>query len=103
MYDRRIYAGYSGVIAKYTSFPDSTDISCSGISPAIIDASIKTYMRTPVSSMPNIESIIESPVGRSPKPADFRRQDPDAWNPVISHLRIKGPIARNPEPAIGRT
>jgi hypothetical protein len=95
-----IYPGDSCIIPEPAILPFSSIIAASRISPAVVNSSIKSYVGTPIAPMPNIHSIVESPIRRSPEPADLWRKYPYAGNPIISHLRIKSPVSGYPKPTI---
>jgi hypothetical protein len=102
MHDGSVDAGDSHIISEDAAFPNSADITCSRVSPSIIYTAIKTNIRSPIAAMPYVDSVIESPIRRGPEPTDLGWHNPDTRNPVIPQLRVIGPVARSPQPAVDR-
>lgn len=88
MNHRDVYVIHGAVIAKRAIVPVRAVISAARITKSVVDAAIKSDMRTPVSVMKKVASTIESPVGRGPKRADERRHHPSPWYPVIALRRV---------------
>jgi hypothetical protein len=79
-----IYVGYRRVIGEGTAIPVTTVIPLSGISKTIIHAAIKADMRSPVSVIQAIASVVKAPVRRRPQSSGPGSNHPDAGSPVIA-------------------
>jgi hypothetical protein len=90
-----IHAIDGGVVAEVVMVPIAAIIAISGVSKAVIDATVEPDMQAPESVVEAIPSPIESPVARSPQSAHIRRCNPASWNPVITH-RAPRPVAWGP-------
>jgi hypothetical protein len=53
------------------------------IAEAVVDASVETNCRSPVTGVPDIETIVPPPIARGPEQA-YWSDDPSAGNPVIA-------------------
>lgn len=63
---RRVDPGYRRVIPEMTTVPLATDISRADIPATIIDPTIKSYMRAPITCMPEIGTAGPSPITGRP-------------------------------------
>src|SRR4029077_10992640 len=94
----RIYARHSGVVLEVVSTPSAAPVAISGVAITVINASIKTDSRSPVTSVKHVSAVVPAPPWRSPKYAHCRRCNPGARNPII----IPGiitiiPVTRSPD------
>ena len=87
------YMPYSSIISKSATFPSSTIKAVSTITVSIAYATIKTYMRPPIASVPIISVICKTPIAGSPKEAYFRSNYPYPRYPIIP-IRGVSPVAR---------
>jgi hypothetical protein len=98
MHHRDVYIVYRTVIEKLAVLPTSTFEAFAEVPESIVDPSIETNLRTPVSFSENKTATTPAPVSRGPEKADFRRQHPGARNPIIiAEVVIIGPVPGHPE------
>jgi hypothetical protein len=55
---------------------------------AIVNTSIITYVRSPITMMISIISITKPPITRSPPKSMMRRPYPHTWYPIIISIVI---------------
>jgi hypothetical protein len=61
-----IYPYNSSVIPEMVAVPSSASKTITTVAVAIVNAAIKTYMRSPVAHMEPIRSTFITPIGRRP-------------------------------------
>src|SRR6202167_345750 len=93
--DRGINVRYRPVVVNPALIPVSTVISTSRVSKAIIDAAVETDVRTPITRVPMVISVIVAPPGWRRKRTYRRSHDPGAGNPIITGVRV-APRTRRP-------
>src|ERR1035437_144881 len=86
------------VVIKISTTPASAFIAVTGITVAVVDATVKAYLRTPVSGMPDVGVFAPSPVARRPQKADLRGKHPGSRYPKIAIGAVR-PIAGSPDVA----
>ena len=94
-----IHIGDVAIIIQAAIAPVRPVVTAPRISKSIIDAAIKTDMRTPVPGVPQIISVVVIPVRRRPQCIHPRRQHPRARHPVIAAICVT-PVARRPVIAV---
>ena len=93
---RLIHIIHGTVVVERTVVPISSGVADPDIAETIVDATIKSDLRAPVASMPDINTVAPTPVSRGPKRSDERREHPGAGYPIIA-LGSVGPIAWSPD------
>jgi hypothetical protein len=88
MYYGSVYTYYSGVVAETASFPSAASIAMAAITIAIVNATIKAYMRPPVAGVKSVYATGIAPVSRRPVKAGVWWGYPDPWYPVIAAFVI---------------
>jgi hypothetical protein len=86
VHNRDVYVGDGAVVAKVPAIPISALIAVAGVAKAVINPTIKSDMRTPVSVMPEVGTLAPSPVAGSPEESRFRCFYPGARHPVVAVL-----------------
>ena len=87
---------YCCVITETVSAPAASVKSVTPIAVTIVNATIKTYMRSPVTCVKTIIAIIITPIWRSPVQTRIRWCYPNPRYPIIAIIIIIGPIAGLP-------
>ena len=64
--DRSIHAHHSGVVREAVSAPFAAHKADAHVAEAIVDAAVKSNVRTPISDMPTVHSADEAPIPRGP-------------------------------------
>ena len=90
------------VVVEMATFPSSAFVTMTEVTMSIVDAAVKSDLRSPVAGIEGVSSAIPRPIGRSPQISDFRCEHPGARNPIII-FPIPRPISRGPDIAITRT
>jgi hypothetical protein len=93
---RSVYPHYCCVITEPAAIPSAATITIAAITVAIINASIKAYMRPPISNMEAVITTGITPVRRRPVKAGVRRGHPHAGHPIITICIIIRPITGLP-------
>src|ERR1043166_1582462 len=71
-----IYIVYGAVIEKVIAFPAPAFVAVAGIAPSIIDATIKTYARSPIPFMKYESHSAPAPITRCPEETGLGGQHP---------------------------
>jgi hypothetical protein len=93
---RLIHIIHGTVVIERTVVPISSGVADPDIAETIVDATIKSDLRAPVASMPDINTVAPTPISRGPKRSDERREHPGAGYPIIAVGSV-GPIAGSPD------
>jgi hypothetical protein len=93
---RSVYPYHCCVITEPIAIPSAAAVTIATITVAIINASIKAYMRPPISYMEAIITTHVTPVRRRPVKAGVRRGHPHAGYPVITIRIIVSPVTGLP-------
>jgi hypothetical protein len=99
--DRRIHVPHRCVIPKDVAVPSAAVETGAIIAVAIVNASVISDVRTPITAVPKIVAIRKSPVTRSPKVSRLRNLNPRAGDPKITVLSV-APVAGTPKITLGR-
>ena len=99
--DGLVHVRYSGVVLEVVSIPSSAPIAISGVAVTVINAAVKTDMRSPVTLVKDIRAVVPAPPCRGPKQTDGRRSNPHPRHPIISV--VIPPVSRSPNVALGRS
>jgi len=94
-----VNVGHATVVIISVALPIPAEKSGAGVTKAIIDAAVETDVRSPIATIPNVETVIPAPVARSPKHSDGSKH-PSARNPVVAIVVIPSPVARRPDIAL---
>ncbi len=93
--DGPVHVHHGGVIRELTTAPFATDKADAHVTEAIVDAAIVSDVRTPISGVEDIHTIVEAPVGRRPQCSLIWSRDPCTRNPVVAVIAIS-PVAWHP-------
>jgi hypothetical protein len=99
---RRIYICDRAVIEIFATLPVASKEAHTGIPETIVNPAVKANGRSPISRVPNVKVVLESPVSGRPEKSYFRWEDPRSWNPEVAAIAVR-PIARHPDVAWLRT
>ena len=99
--DRLVHVGHSGVVREPVSIPASAPIAISGVAVTVVNAAVKTDMRSPVTLVKDVRTVVPAPPRRGPKHTDGRGLNPHAGHPII--IAVIPPISRSPNVALGRS
>jgi hypothetical protein len=103
VYYGSVYTYNSSVVTETVSVPPATPITMTAIAVAIINATIKAYMRPPVAGIKSVYTAGIAPVSRSPVKAGIWWGHPYTGHPVVTaFVIIIGPVTRLPYIAINR-
>src|SRR6267143_610818 len=80
------------VIDKCVPSPLPAEKADAGVAKAVVDATVKADVRTPVAAVPNVESIIPTPVARSPEHPNGGEYQ-GSRHPVIAIVVIPTPVS----------
>lgn len=98
----RANAQHGRVVAENVPGPHSAQKADADVAEAVVHTAVKSDVRTPVSFMPHIDSVDESPIPRRPQQTHCWRQHPHARNPEIPRIAVS-PISRCPKVTGRRT
>lgn len=87
---------HGAVVEECAASPFPASETNSGVTEAVVNASVETNVRSPVSSVPTVETTFVAPIAGRPEHADGRN-DPRARNPVVAAVFIPRPVAWRPE------
>jgi hypothetical protein len=93
---------HAPVVKVAVALPISAIKTTAGVAKAVIDTAVKSDVRTPVSIVPVIETVVPTPVSGSPKLADGG-EHPRARDPVVAIIVIPCPITRRPDVSLSGT
>jgi hypothetical protein len=91
-----VHVSDTTVVEKSVTSPLPAEKADAGVAKAVVDATVEADVRTPVAAVPSIESIIPTPVARSPEHANGGEY-PGPGHPVIATVVIPSPVPRRPE------
>jgi len=79
---------HGAVIGKPALIPICAVVATPRVSIAVIDAAVVTNMRTPVTRVPVVVSVVVAPPGRRPERSYIRGKHPHPGDPIIAVARI---------------
>ena len=102
--NRLIHMRYSSVVLEGVATPSAAPVTVSGVAITVINASVKTDRRSPVTLVKRVSTVSPTPPSRGPKQTDPWRRDPHAWDPIIIVvIVVPAPITRSPDMSCDRT
>lgn len=93
--------GDGPVVVEAVAVPVAADITQSGVTKAVVDASVETDVWPPVSGVPDIKPVDETPVPGSPKRTGVGRQHPGSGYPEEA-VYVAAPVSRHPHIPVSR-
>lgn len=102
MDDRRINVPRRRVIPKAVALPSAAVETGSVIAVAIVDTSVESDVRPPITAVPTIVAVGKTPVARGPIVSWVRNLDPGTGHPEIT-IPSEGPVAGTPKISVFRT
>src|SRR5215469_6669297 len=91
------------IVKEAFAFPTPAFVPFTGVAEAVRNSAVETNTRTPVAFVEEEAVFVPRPVSRRPEIAGLRSQHPGTGNPVVVVVVIvEGPVARNPDVALGR-
>src|SRR5207244_13184565 len=78
----RIHTRHSGVVLEAVSTPSAAPVAVSGVAITVINASIKTDPRSPITLVKHVSAVVPAPPCWSPKQTDGWRTNPHARHPI---------------------
>lgn len=90
------------VVIEVSSIPAAAFISVAEVTVAVVNATIKADLRSPVALVKDVSTTAPCPIAGSPEITRFWSHDPRTGHPVIVRS-IPGPIAGSPYVAVART
>src|SRR4029450_13216209 len=94
----RIHARHSGVVLEGGSTPSAAPVAVSSVAVAVVNASIKTDSRSPVTLVKHVRAGVPAPPRRGPKQTHSRRCNPGARHPIIiPDIMTITPVTRSPD------
>jgi hypothetical protein len=100
---RGIDVRHIAVIGERAVIPVRAIITPARVTETVVDATVETNVRTPVTGVPEIVIALVIPVRRSPEGIDPRCQNPGSGNPVIAAIGSVAPVAWRPVIAVAGT
>lgn len=100
MDNRLIHTCHSGVVLEVVATPSSAPVAVSGVAITVINASVKTDMRSPVTLVKCVSAVVPTPPRRCPKQTHSGRWHPHTRDPVI--IVVVPPVARSPDISCNR-
>ena len=94
--------GDGPVVVERSSTPLPSRKSHARIAESVVNSAIEADVRSPVASVPSVESSAPSPISGRPQHADGRNY-PGARHPVVAGVIVPGPVPGGPEEARSRT
>jgi hypothetical protein len=91
-----VHVVHRTVIVEGPVIPISAFIADATIAEAVIDATVETDMRTPVTVVPSVAVTAPAPIAGSPEEANFGSHHPRARHPVIAFIAIS-PVTGGPQ------
>src|SRR4029077_3824570 len=91
-----VHVSDATVVKESVPSPLPTEKADAGVAKAVVDATVKADVRTPVAAVPSVESIIPTPVARSPEHPNGG-EHPGPGHPVIAIVVIPSPVPGGPE------
>src|SRR5215469_8933703 len=85
------------VVKEMSALPSPAFVAVAEVPVAVVDATVESDHRSPISGKESVTASFPSPVGRSPVIVRLRCQYPCARNPVIPILVIPRPISGSPD------
>jgi len=101
-YHGSVYTHYRCVVPEPVARPLSANKTIPCITITIVDATVKAYMRPPVTGVKQIHPTVVTPIRWCPVNTGIGRGEPNTWHPIIAVGIIIGPIARLPQITINR-
>jgi hypothetical protein len=93
--------GHAPVVIEAVSAPVAAVETVAGVAIAVIDAAIEADVRSPVTIVPSIKTVIPAPIAWRPKHSDGSLH-PSAGDPIIAVVVIPRPITRCPDITLTR-
>jgi hypothetical protein len=100
--DVRIHAPSRGIIPEGVALPSTSGEAGTIITKAIVDPPVISNVPAPITVVPMIKAVAETPITRGPKISPLRNFHPSARNPEITIVSI-GPVAWIPKISVVRT
>src|SRR5215472_3348020 len=98
-----IHIADGAVIKEVFALPATAFVPFTGVAEAVRNSAVEPNTRTPVAFVEEEAVFVPRPVSRGPEIARLRSQHPGTGNPVVVVVVIvEGPVARNPDVALGR-
>lgn len=82
--DGLVHSGNRRVVKEHPVIPIAALITSAGVPEAVVDATVITDMRPPISGVPSVASTLITPVARSPQQTHNGWEYPGAGHPVIT-------------------
>jgi hypothetical protein len=92
---RHVHVIHGTVVIEGAMIPISALVANATIPEAIIHATVKADMFTPVAAMPKIRIIAPTPVTGGPEEANFGSHHPGSRNPEVAFISIS-PVPGSP-------
>jgi hypothetical protein len=89
-----------GVVEEVAAAPFAAVKAIAAVSESVINTAIKSNMRTPIASIPGVDTVVPTPVTGRPQKAWFGRFHPGSGNPVVAVVVAPGPVTGSPEIAL---
>jgi hypothetical protein len=92
------------IVVELSAFPASAFITMAEVTVSVNDPAVESNPRPPVAFMKEKRLSAPTPPTRSPEEADFGRQHPRTWHPIIiGGVVIVCPVAGRPDVTLGGT
>ena len=96
MHDCDIHIVEGAVVVEMAASPVAALVTEADVAKAVIDATIKADVRTPIAMVKAVAVVTVSPVTGRPESAFVRSLNPHTGNPIVACRRIS-PVAGGPE------
>ena len=91
-----VYVHHGCVVKESSAAPFTAAEADATISESVINAAIKSDVRSPISSIPGVDTVVPSPISGGPQHADGC-DHPGAGHPVVTVIVAPCPVARSPQ------
>jgi hypothetical protein len=98
MNNRRVHVRNPSVVVVLAAPPVTPVKSGTGVAEPIVNTAVETNRWPPITGIPGVEAVDETPVTGGPEEADCGRENPNAGYPVVAIITIC-PITRLPDVA----
>ena len=102
MNDGGVHSRYGGVVMENVSFPAAAPVAISPIAVTVINATVKTDSRPPVTCVKSVNAVVPTPPRGGPQQADARWSNPDARHTIIT-TSGSTPVSGSPDVAWRRS
>jgi hypothetical protein len=102
VHDGCVHVGHGLVVYDAVVIPIRTMVAAARVSESIVNAAVKTYVRTPIAGVPTVDSGLKAPPRRCPQRTHPWSKHPRTRYPVVSGAGII-PVSGGPNIIVSGT